>query len=93
MAAWFNFALYALKTIVSTVFNLDLGLGFSLGDFEIACLVIGMIATALIIKTGSFASVNRDIGHNKSIKNDDSWNVQHNDFLGKYDSARWYEND
>lgn len=59
MAAWFNFALYALKKIVSTVFNLDLGLGFSLGDFEIACLVIGMIATALIIKTGSFASISR----------------------------------
>lgn len=56
MADWFNFSLYALQQIVSKVFSLNLGLGFTLGDFEVACLVIGMIATALIIKTGSFAS-------------------------------------
>lgn len=55
MADWFNFSLYALQQIVSKVFSLNLGLGFTLGDFEVACLVIGMIATALIIKTGSFA--------------------------------------
>lgn len=57
MADWFNFALYALQQIVNTVFNLDLGLGFTLGDFEVACLVIGLIATALIIKTGSSVQV------------------------------------
>lgn len=56
MTEWFNFSLYALQQIVTKVFSLNLGLGFTLGDFEVACLVIGMIATALIVKTGSFAS-------------------------------------
>lgn len=50
MADWFNFALYALSEIVSTVFDLDLGLGFTLGDFEVALLLIGVVAVALIVK-------------------------------------------
>lgn len=73
MADWFNFSLYALQQIVNKVFTLDLGLGFSLGDFEVACLVIGMIATALVVKTGSFASFNvHDISrkHFERIDND-----------------------
>lgn len=57
MVDWFNFALYALQQLVSMMFGLDLGLNFSLGDFEVALLVIGMIATALIIKTGSSVQV------------------------------------
>lgn len=56
MADWFNFALYTLRQIVSKVFAMDLGLGFTLGDFEVACLVIGMVGTALIVKTGSFVT-------------------------------------
>lgn len=56
MAAWFQFALDALHQIVLMVFNLDLGLGFSLGDFEVALLLIGIVASALVIKFGSFAS-------------------------------------
>lgn len=59
MIDWFNFALYALRSLVNTFFSLDLGLGFSLGDFEISLLVIALVATALVIKTGSFASVSR----------------------------------
>lgn len=73
MIDWFNFSLYALQQIVTKVFSLDLGLGFTLGDFEVACLVIGMIATALIIKTGSFASFNaHDISkkHFERVDND-----------------------
>lgn len=66
MADWFNFSLYALQQIVTKVFSLDLGLGFTLGDFEVACLVIGLIATALIVKTGSFVSFN---AHDFSRKN------------------------
>lgn len=74
MSEWFNFALYALKEIVKTVFNLDVGLGFSLGDFEIACLVIGLVATALIVKTGSFATFHtHDVSksHFERLRNDD----------------------
>lgn len=56
MAAWFEFAIYVLQQLVSTVFSLDLGLGFSLGDLEVALLVIGIVATALVVKTGSAAS-------------------------------------
>lgn len=53
MADWFNFALYALQQLVSTLFQLDTGLGFTLGDVEIALLVIGIVATALIVRIGS----------------------------------------
>lgn len=56
MAAWFEFAIYVLQQLVSTVFSLDLGLGFTLGDLEVALLVIGIVATALVVKTGSAAS-------------------------------------
>lgn len=56
MADWFNFALYALRQIVSKVFTMDLGLGFTLGDFDVACLVIGLVGTALLVKTGSFVT-------------------------------------
>lgn len=50
LADWFNFALYALSQIVTTVFQLDLGLGFSLGDFEVALMIIGLIASAFVIR-------------------------------------------
>lgn len=53
MTDWFNFALYALQQLVSTLFQLDNGLGFTLGDIEIALLVIGIVATALVVKIGS----------------------------------------
>lgn len=56
MSDWFNFALYTLQKLVETVFDLDVGLGFSLGDLEVALLLIGIIATALVVKIGSFAS-------------------------------------
>lgn len=67
MADWFNFAIYAVQRIVTTVFSLDLGLGFSLGDFEVALLLIGLVATALVIKTGS--SLSGEIGNAKRISN------------------------
>lgn len=50
MTDWFNFFLYAIQKIVTTVFSLDLGLGFSLGDFEVALLLIGIVSVALIVK-------------------------------------------
>lgn len=56
MSDWFDFTLYALQKIVETVFQLDLGLGFSLGDLEVALLLIGLVATALVVKTGSSLS-------------------------------------
>lgn len=65
MTDWFNFALYALQELVTTVFSLDLGIGFSLGDFEVALLLIGLIATALVVKTGS--SLSGEIGDAKKI--------------------------
>lgn len=65
MADWFNFALYAIQEIVTTLFSLDLGLGFSLGDLEVALLLIGLVATALVVKTGS--SLSGEIGDAKRI--------------------------
>lgn len=50
MTEWFEFSLYAIKKIVSMVFDLDIGIGFSLGDLEIALLLIGVIASALVVK-------------------------------------------
>lgn len=76
MADWFNFALYALQQIVQMVFSLDLGLGFSLGDFEVALLLIGLIATALIVKTGS--SLSGEIGSAKNITKNRIASEKHN---------------
>lgn len=56
MSEFFQFILYGLRSVVNLLFSMDLGLGFSLGDLDVALLVIGLIATALIVKTGSFAS-------------------------------------
>lgn len=67
MVAWFEFAIYVLQQLVSTVFSLDTGLGFSLGDLEVALLVIGIVATALIVKTGS--SLSQEINGAKGVTN------------------------
>lgn len=57
MLDWANFFLYMISSAVSTLFNLDLGVGFSLGDAEVALFVIGIIASGFIVKLGSgFAS-------------------------------------
>lgn len=53
MLDWFNFALYALQQLVALVFQIDLGVGFTLGDLEIALMVIGIVASALIVKSRS----------------------------------------
>lgn len=72
MAAWFEFALYSLQKLVETVFSLDVGLGFSLGDLDVALLLIGVIATALVVRIGSFASSEVDAAHrvyNREVRN------------------------
>lgn len=51
MAEWVEFTLYAVKEFVSCLFGLDLDLGFSLGDFIVACAVLGIVASALIVKS------------------------------------------
>lgn len=56
MADWFNFGLYTIQKLVETVFSLDTGLGFSMGDIEVALLLIGVIAAALVVRIGSFSS-------------------------------------
>lgn len=62
MMEWFNFALYAIQQIVAKVFILDLGLGFSLGDLDIALLLIGIVAGALIIKSRNIYSAGVTVG-------------------------------
>lgn len=52
MAAWFEFFLYALRETVALYFSLDLGLGFSLGDFLVGCLVL-VVVSSLIIRSTS----------------------------------------
>ena len=63
MTSWFEFFLTAVKDIVVTVFKLDLGIGFSLGDLEIALLVIGIVASALVLKVSITAggAINENI--------------------------------
>ena len=56
MSDWFAFFLTALQSIVSKVFELDIGLGFSLGDIEVALLVIGVVAVALVVKSTRLSS-------------------------------------
>lgn len=61
VASWFEFFLYAVSKLVSTVFSLDTGLGFSFGDVDVALLLIGIVAAAFLVKTGSFAFVRHDV--------------------------------
>lgn len=76
MTDWFNFALYTLQKLVETVFDLDVGLGFSLGDLEVALLLIGVIATALVVRIGSFSS--REVMDAKSISMRHNFNASDN---------------
>lgn len=50
MQAWVNFFIQSIQKLVTTLFSLDLGVGFSFGDLIIACLVIGLVGSALIVK-------------------------------------------
>lgn len=50
MAAWFSFILEAVGTLVNTVFSLQLGLGFSLGDLMLALMVLTLISSAFLIR-------------------------------------------
>lgn len=52
MTDWANFFLYMISSAVSTLFGLDLGVGFSLGDAEVALFVIGLIASGFVIRVG-----------------------------------------
>lgn len=52
MVDWANFFLYMISSAVTTLFGLDLGVGFSLGDAEIALFVISLIASGFIIRVG-----------------------------------------
>lgn len=63
MSEWFNFALYALSEIVSMIFRLDTGLGFSLGDFDVAALLIGLIASALVVKASSSYTIRHELNN------------------------------
>ena len=56
MNYWFKFALYGLKELVLMVFNWDLGLGFSVGDLLLASSVIGVVGSALIVKSAHISS-------------------------------------
>lgn len=64
MLDWFNFSIYALQRLVGLIFNIDLGIGFSLGDLEVALMVIGIVASALIVKSRHVGgeSINVSVG-------------------------------
>lgn len=70
MTDWFNFFLYAIQKLVTTVFSLDLGLGFSLGDLEVALLLIGIVAVALVVKV-SHTGARYDYGIGSDPKSND----------------------
>lgn len=69
MVDWANFFLYMISSAVTTLFNLDLGVGFSLGDAEIALFVIGLIASGFIIRVGYGISSNIVRGSNEKNNN------------------------
>lgn len=55
MVDWVSFFLYSIQKVVSTLFSLDTGVGFSLGDLQLSLLIIGLVASALVIRSGSAA--------------------------------------
>lgn len=69
VSGWFQFMLYALSEIVTTIFSLDTGLGFSMGDIQVALILIGIVATAFIIRTGSAVSSEVSAAHGSSLRN------------------------
>lgn len=50
MADWANFFLYMISQTVQMLFRLDLGNGFTLGDVEVALMIIGLVASAFVIR-------------------------------------------
>ena len=70
MSDWFEFALYVLTEIVGMVFDWNLDLGFSVGDLIVACAVIGVVVSALVVKSSHISSsdskFNIPIGKGKS---------------------------
>lgn len=68
VASWFQFMLYALSEIVTMVFSLDTGLGFSFGDVDVALLLIGIVATAFVVKTGSALSTEVSAAHGSTLR-------------------------
>lgn len=50
MADWANFFLYMISQTVQMFFRLDLGNGFTLGDVEVALMIIGLVASAFVIR-------------------------------------------
>lgn len=55
MSDWFNFLFYAIQRFVATLGALDLGVGFSLLDIDVALLVIGVVGSALVIRATASA--------------------------------------
>ena len=56
MADWFAFALHVLTEVVGMVFDWELDLGFSVGDLIVACAVIGVVVSALVVKSSRISS-------------------------------------
>lgn len=81
MADWSNFFLYMISEGVKTLFNLDLGVGFSLGDAEVSLFVIGLIASGFIIKIGY------SIGNDMVRTSTDSYRM-HQDKLNKWKNTK-----
>lgn len=50
MSAFFDFVIYAVSSIVTLLFSLSLGLGFSVGDLIVALMVISVIGSALVLR-------------------------------------------
>lgn len=62
MADWFEFTLDAVKSFVSMLFRLEIpDIGFTLGDVLLACAVLGIVGSALIIKSAHLG-VDRSYG-------------------------------
>lgn len=53
MREWLDFFIWSIGRLVSTMFSLPTGLGFSYGHLDLALIVIGIVAVALILKAQS----------------------------------------
>lgn len=48
MQGWFDFFINVISGLVTTIFSLQLGLGFSLGDAFLALMIVSIAASIIL---------------------------------------------
>ncbi|GEM_PF-7012881 len=50
MAEFFDFFLYLIRTMVTFMFSIDLGIGFTFGDAMVGITILSVLISALVIR-------------------------------------------